>query len=69
MTNLWVILDIALAAFCLFQAGKFGSIMDIDRQEGRKTETTFHVLYWLDIFFGLYFIICVYGKGIERGLQ
>ena len=69
MTNLWVIIDIICAAVCLYQAGKFAVIMDFDRQDGRKTETQFHLLYWLDIFFGLYFIIAVYGKGIERGLQ
>jgi hypothetical protein len=67
MSSIWVLVYTALAAICLFQAGRFGFIIDIDRQEGRKTELTFHVLYWLDIFFGLYFIICVYGQGIERG--
>lgn len=64
---IWTIVDIVLAALCLYQAGKFGAVIEIDRQDNRKTETMFHVFYWVDLFLGLYFIICVYGRGIERG--
>lgn len=67
MNTIWVLINIAVAALCLYQAGKFGFILQVDRQEGRKTEPAFHVLYWLDLFFGLYLIICVYGQGVERG--
>ena len=66
-TVIWTIVDIIVAAMCLYQAGKFGAIIQIDRVDGRKTEMVFHVLYWTDIFLGLYMIIAIYGRGIERG--
>lgn len=68
MENFLVIINMFVAALCLYQAGKFGAAMEYDRDVFKeKTPTHIHILYWLDIFFGLYLIISVYGQGIERG--
>lgn len=66
-TNLWILLDMFIAAMCLYQAGKFATVMDINCIEERKTKIHMQVLYWLNLFFGLYLLIVIYGKGIERG--
>lgn len=67
MELFFTLIDMFVAALCLYQAGKFGAAMQIDKIDGRKTETMFEVLYWLNLFFGLYLLIAIYGRGIERG--
>lgn len=64
---IWTIVDMIVAAMCLYQAGKYGAVIELDRGEDRKTPTFFQVFYWLNMFFGLYMLIVIYGKGIERG--
>ena len=67
MELFFTLIDMFVAALCLYQAGKFGAAMQIDKIDGRKTETMFEVFYWLNLFFGLYLLISIYGRGIERG--
>ena len=67
MELFFTLIDMTVAALCLYQAGKLGAAVQIDRIDGRKTETMIHVLYWLDFFFGLYLLISIYGRGVTRG--
>lgn len=68
MELFFTLLDMFVAALCLYQAGKFGAVFEYDREIFKEpTPVHMHVLYWLNMFFGLYLLISVYGRGIERG--
>ena len=70
MNDIWTLLTIAASALSLYQAGKFKTVMDYDRDVFEKdTPTELKVYYWLNLIIGLYLIIVVYGRGLERGLQ
>lgn len=63
-----IILSMICAAVSLYQAGKFAAALEFDREVFEtKSPTHLHVFYWLNLFLGLYFIIIIYGLGIERG--
>lgn len=66
MDVVFVILDIILAFFCAFNAGRLSAMMDIDEIDGRKTDPYLPILKWLSIAFSIYMIIAVYGMGLRR---
>ena len=68
MELFFTIVTIILAAFSLYQAGKLGAAIEFDRDIFmEKTPISMHILYWLNLFLGLYMIIVVYGRGIAQG--
>ena len=70
MNDIWTLFTMIVSALSLYQAGKFKAVMDYDRDVFEQdTPTELKVYYWINLIIGLYLIVVVYGRGIERGLQ
>lgn len=69
MELIFTILTMVLAFTNAYQAGRLMTTMDIDRIEGKVFDKTRAVLILFNILCSFYFIISLYGTGINRGLQ
>ena len=58
-----IILNMFLAYFLAFQAGQMKALIDIDKQDGRKSDWKVYFFLIADSLISIYLIISIYGAG------
>lgn len=61
-----LLLNMFLAFFLAFQAGQMKALIDIDREDGRKTDWKVYFFCVADSIISLYLIVSVYGSGLRH---
>ena len=68
MNTLLVILNMVLAFFLAYQAGKFATMIEYDRDVFEIKSDRMMYVYWIvDMILAAYFIISIFGQGIQIG--
>ena len=68
MNTLLVIINMAAALLLAYQAGKFATMIEYDRDVyGIKSDRMMYVYWVVDFILAAYFIIAVFGQGIQIG--
>jgi hypothetical protein len=58
--------NIFLAYFLAFQAGQMKTLIDIDKQDGRKSDWKVYFFLIADSLISIYLIISIYGAGLRH---
>ena len=70
MNSLLTIIDIVLAFWCAFQAGKMKAAIDIEGIESnKKLPASFYFWMYANAVMSLYLMISIFGRGITRGMS
>lgn len=70
MNSVFVIIDILLAFWCAFQAGKMKAAIDIEKIDStKKLPTSFYFWMYANAVMSLYLMISIFGRGITRGMM
>lgn len=68
MNTLFVLFNMAAAFLLAYQAGKFATMIDYDRDVFNVApDRMMRVYYIVDIILAVYFIIALFGQGIQIG--
>ena len=66
MDVLFLLFDIFLAIFLVFQAGQIKAMIDVDKIDGKKPEKMAYFLLVADLVISLYLVISIYGMGMRH---
>jgi hypothetical protein len=66
MKVILLIVNIFLAFFLAFQAGQMKTMIDIDKQDGRKSDWKLYFFLIADTLISIYIIISIYGAGLRH---
>lgn len=69
MNAVFLIIDIFLAFYLAFQAGQMKTLIDIDKQDGRKSDWKVYFFLIADTLISLYLIISIYGMGVRHDVS
>ena len=58
-----IVVNMFLAYFLAFQAGQMKALIDIDKQDGRKSDWKVYFFLIADSLISIYLIISIYGAG------
>jgi hypothetical protein len=58
-----IIIQMFLAFFLAFQAGQMKTLIDLDKEEGRKSDWKLYFFCVADALLSIYLIIAIYGAG------
>ena len=64
METVSLCINIFLAFFLAFQAGQMKALIDIDKQDGRKSDWKVYFFLVADTLISIYLIISIYGAGL-----
>ena len=68
MDTLLLFTNMALALYLAYQSGKFGALIEYDRDIFNIKSDRMMYVYWIvDFILAAYFIISIFGRGIELG--
>ena len=60
-----IVIQMFLAYFLAFQAGQMKALIDIDKQDGRKSDWKVYFFLIADSLISIYLIISIYGAGLR----
>ena len=63
-----IVVQMFLAYFLAFQAGQMKALIDIDKQDGRKSDWKVYFFLIADTLISLYLIISIYGMGMRHDI-
>ena len=66
MSTVILIINIILAFYLAFQAGQMKTLLDIDKQDGRKSDWKVYFFLIADTLISFYLIISIYGAGVRH---
>lgn len=66
MEGVILILNMFLAFYLAFQAGQMKTLLDIDTQDGRKSDWKVYFFLVADSLISIYLIISIYGAGVKH---